>query len=265
MSSVADWLGGLPTLVLFLGMTAIGLAVAMGLSWLWPRVIEDDVRTRTSGSVITIVGVVAGIYAVLIGFVIVNEWQTFDDAQTNVSAESAAIATALFEASTLPEPARTRISRALARYNRSVVCVEIPSLSEDHLPARRTAAALRNVFETTANVSADVQAQPLYSSLAGEIGDIATARRARINDASSPVPELLLVVIFIMSLGLVAAVSVLDTQHKRWHAVLTVGVTVLVALNLALVVALGRPFRGAAAVSDAPFREGLPSALLRCD
>jgi uncharacterized membrane protein len=264
VSDLVGWLNGLPTVVLFLGMTAIGLVVGFGLSRLWPHVIEDDVRSRTSGSVITVIGVVAGIYAVLIGFVIVNEWQNFDDAQTNVSNESAAIATTVFAASTLPDPTREDLRKALVRYVRSVVCVELPALAEDPAPSRATALALRNVFRTVASAPADVQAAPLYGTVVDEIANVATARRARINDASSPVPDLLLIVIFLMSISLVAAVSVLDTQHKRWHLVLTIGVSILVALNLALVVALDRPFEGAATVSDAPYREGFPSASLRC-
>jgi len=56
---MVDWLVGLPTVVLFLGLIAIGLLVAFGLSWLSGRVIEDEVRARTSTSVTTMVGVVA--------------------------------------------------------------------------------------------------------------------------------------------------------------------------------------------------------------
>jgi peptidoglycan/LPS O-acetylase OafA/YrhL len=56
---MVDWLVGLPTVVLFLGLIAIGLLVAFGLSWLSSRVIEDEVRARTSTSVTTMVGVVA--------------------------------------------------------------------------------------------------------------------------------------------------------------------------------------------------------------
>ena len=98
-----------------------------------------------------------------------------------------------------------------------------------------------------------------------EIAQLASARRARINSASSPLPNLLLFVIPVTSLALVAVASVPDTQHRRWHLVLITALTVLVALNLALVVALDQPFDGAAKVSDAPLREGLPPTILRCD
>ena len=64
-------------------------------------------RTRTSTSVITVVGVVAALYAVLVAFVIVNEWQAFNGAQAQVSSESGSLTAAYFDAGTLPEPVRT--------------------------------------------------------------------------------------------------------------------------------------------------------------
>ncbi len=264
MSGLIDWLVRLPTVVLFLGLMAIGLVVAAGLSWLATRTIEDGVRTRTSTSVTTVVGVVAGLYAVLVAFVIVNEWQTFNDAQAQVSSESAALTATYFDAGVLPEPSHSQIQRALVDYDRSVICVELPYLATHHGPAPATRRSLQNVFLVMARASPDVQTLPFYTSAVSSIGQVASARRARINAASSPLPNLLLVVILVTSLALVGVASVLDTQHRRWHLVLTTALTILVALNLALIVTLDRPFDGAATVSDAPLREGIPSALLRC-
>jgi hypothetical protein len=72
---------------------------------------------------------------VLVAFVIVNEWQTFNDAQSTVSAESAALTTASFDAGVLPEPTRTQLQTALIAYDRSVICDEIPYLA-DHQDRR---------------------------------------------------------------------------------------------------------------------------------
>jgi cytochrome bd-type quinol oxidase subunit 2 len=265
VSGFIDWLAGLPSFALFLGLMVVGLLVAAGLSWLSTRAIEDDVRTRTSTSVTTVVGVVAGLYAVRVPFVIVNEWQTFNDAQAKVSDESAALTAAYFDAGVLPEPTATQIQVAIVEYDRSVICDEIPYLADHQGPAPATRAALQRLYETTASAPAAVQASPFYRDAVSQIAAVSTARRGRINAAGSPLPELLLVVILATSLALVAVASVLDTQHRRWHLVLTTALTTLVALNLALVITLNRPFDGAATISDAPLREGVPAALLRCD
>ena len=108
------------------------------------------------------------------------------------------------------------------------------------------------------------QNSTFYAATVKRLGDVAQARRSRINAASSPLPKLLLVVIAVTSLALIAAVSALDTQHRRWHTVITVALTLIVSLNLALVISLNRPFDGAAKVSDEPLREGLAASQLRC-
>lgn len=74
----------------------------------------------------------------------------------------------------------------------------------------------------------------------------------------------MLVVIVATSLVMIAIASVLDTRHRRWHTVLTASVTLVVALNLTLIFALDQPYRGAARVSDAPLRDGIPAAALAC-
>ena len=71
--------------------------------------------------------------------------------------------------------------------------------------------------------------------------------------------------VVVTSFALVGVASALDTQHRRWHLVLTTALTILVALNLALIVTLDRPFDGAATVSDSALREGVPGKYLRCD
>lgn len=264
MSGLVGWLVDLPTVVLFLLLAVVGLAFTIGLSWLIRRFIEDDVRTKSSSSVTTVVGVVAGLYAVLVTFVIVNEWQTYNDAQANVSAEAGALTATSFDGSVLPEPTRTTIRDALVAYDRSVVCGEIPYLADHQEPYPPTREALRKLYVAVASAPPAVREEKFYDNLVGQLAQVARARHDRIGAASSPLPDLLLIVILVTSLALIAVASALDTQHRRWHLVLTTALTILVALNLTLILTLSRPFDGAASISDAPLREGVPIALLRC-
>lgn len=264
MNGLVGWLADLPTGVLFVFLTIVGFGFTIGLSWLIRRFIEDDVRTKSSSSVTTVVGVIAGLYAVLVTFVIVNEWQTFNDAQAHVSAEAAALTAASFDVSVLPEPTRTTIRDALVAYDRSVVCGEIPYLAEHQGPYPSTREALRKLYEAVAAAPPAVRQEKFYDNLVTQVSQIARARHDRINAASSPLPDLLLIVILVTSLALIAVASALDTQHRRWHLVLTSALTILVALNLTLILTLSRPFDGAATISDSPLREGVPSALLSC-
>src|SRR3954451_22345121 len=112
MTAFAD----LPVAAQFALMIAAGLGIAVLLSWIASRTIESDVRSRAGGSVATVLGVVAALYAVLVAIVIVTEWQSFDDVSTRVSGEAAALAATYYSASTLGEPARTDIQQHVLEY-----------------------------------------------------------------------------------------------------------------------------------------------------
>jgi hypothetical protein len=264
LSSVVSWLDDQPLALVLLGLLVVSLCVAIALTHLGERVFEPEARSRTSMSVTTTVGVVAGLYAVLAAFVIVNEWQAFNDAQTTISSESAAVADALANASVLPEPGRSQIEHALYAYDRSVVCDEIPYLGKHEEPSPQTQRALRNVYATVAQYGSPNPSE-FYSNEVDALSNITTARKARINSALSPIPDLLLAALLVTSLALLGAATALDTQHRRWHIAITTALCVIVALNFLLIVTLDRPFDGAATVKDAPLREGIPTALMRCD
>ncbi len=259
-----SWLDDQPLALVLLGLVVVSFGVAIGLTHLGERVFEPEARSRTSTSVTTAVGVVAGLYAVLAAFVIVNEWQAFNDAQATISSESAAVADALSNASVLPEPGRSQMQQALFAYDRSVVCDEIPYLGKHEAPSPRTQQALRNVYATIAQYGSSDRSE-FYSNEVDAVSNITTARKARINSALSPIPDLLLAAVLVSSLALLGAVTALDTQHRRWHIAIMTALCLIVALNFLLIVALDRPFDGAATVTDAPLREGIPVALLRCD
>ncbi|MFN8028002.1 MAG: hypothetical protein U0W40_17045 [Acidimicrobiia bacterium] len=261
MTSIVDWLARQHAFVLFLVILLLILVIAAVFVFVAERVFDEDARGRTSGSVTTAVGVVAAIYAVIVAFVIVNEWAAFADAQTTVSDESAALVAVYSSASVLPEPGRTEIQKAVIAYDRSVVCFELPRLATHDGPAPESVAALHHLYETVAANPAD---SPFYGNVVSSLDDLVTARRERINAAVSPLPNLLLVVIVVISLALLATIAALDTRHRRWHYLITAIVGLIVALNLTLVISLDRPFSGAAKVSDAPYREGVLDSLLNC-
>ena len=265
MSGIVNWMVDLPTFVLFLLLALVGFGFTIGLSWLIRRFIEDDVRTKSSTSVTTVVGVIAGS---LRGARDLRDRQRMADVQRRagprVGRSGRTHRRRRSTSPCSPEPTRTTIRDALVAYDRSVVCDEIPYLADHQGPNASTREALRKLYEAVATAPPAVREEKFYDNLVGQVAQVARARHDRINAASSPFPDLLLIVILVTSLALIAAASALDTQHRRWHLVLTTALTILVALNLTLILTLSRPFDGAATVSDSPLREGVPSALLSC-
>jgi NAD(P)-dependent dehydrogenase (short-subunit alcohol dehydrogenase family) len=144
------------------------------------------------------------------------------------------------------------------------VCDEVPYLVDHDGPSPRATAALREPYATVEAVTPTVKDSMFHMSAVDQLAEVSAARRERISSSSSGLPEELLIVVIATILVLVAVTSVLDTQHRRWHVALMAAVTLLVALNLALVLTLARPYDGAAEVSTAPLTDGVPAAALRC-
>jgi len=261
MTTVVDWLSRQHAALLFLIILAGTTVVALACAWGAERLFDDDSRGRTSGTVTAAVGVVAAVYAVLVAFVIVNEWAAFSAAQAKASDESAALASVYASASVLPPPGSGEIQRAVLAYDRTLVCTEIPRLATHDGPSAASVAALYKLYGTVAAHPSD---SAFYGNVVSGLNDVVSARRGRINSAVAALPDLLLVVITVTSVGLLAVVAALDTKHKRWHYAITGAMAVIIALNLTLVISLDRPFAGAAKVSDSPYREGIPAAVLKC-
>lgn len=255
----------LPAVIQLVLMLAIGLAVALLFSWFASRVLESDVRSRTGATVATVLGVVAALYAVLVAFVILNEWQTFDEVQGHVSDEAASLAGIYYSASTLPQPAQGEIQTQVLRYARSVLCDELPRLRDVGRSSLRTRDEMERLFTEISETHASDPHSPFHDVMADQAAQLAGDRRDRIDSVGNAVPGLLITVIVASSIVLVAVASCLDTQHRRWHYVLTGAVTVVVALNLTVIFALDQPYRGAASVSDGPLRDGIPAKYLACD
>lgn len=263
MREVVAWLSDLPILVLLAGLAVVCFGLAVGLTFVADRVFEPEARSRTSGSMTTVIGVIAALYAVMVTFVIVNEWQAFNDAQSHVSDESAALVSTYATANLLEPPARTDVQLSIVRFDRSLLCDELPQLRDRQQPSLRTRTALADLYATVARHRSGDESR-LFDSELSSLSDASKARRAMVNSASSPIPDLLLATVVLTSIVLIATVSALDTKHRRWHLAITTALSVIVALNLLLVVMFARPFDGAAKISDAPLREGVPAALLRC-
>jgi hypothetical protein len=254
----------LPAVLQLIVMLTVGLGVALLFSWTASRVLESDVRSRTGATVATVLGVVAALYAVLVAFVILDEWQTFDEVSGHVSDEAATLAAIYYSARTLPQPARDEIQTQVLRYGRSVLCDELPRLRERGRSSLRTRDAMEQLFHEIAVTHDRDPHSPFHDVMADQAAQLAGYRRDRIDSVGHAVPGLLITVIVASSVVLVAVASCLDTQHRRWHLVLTGAVTVVVALNLTVIFALNQPYRGAATVSDAPLRDGIPAKVLVC-
>lgn len=266
MAVLTDHLAQLPIVLTFVLIISAWVLFAFVIIWLGNRFVPAHVREVNGAGVRNILAVCASFYGFLVGFVVVQEWGNVSDAQSNVSEVASDLAVATYAAGSLPPSVAVDLTSGILRFGRAVTCREIPSLAKATQQDRRTSGALSDLFEVFAHVRpASVESQPAFGQAFGSVGSAAGARRQVINAASERVPFILMIAIVLAGAVLLVAVSLQDVRHGRGHLMAVLAVALFIGLGQSLVVSLSRPFAGAAGVSAAPLRDGVPAQFQRCE
>ena len=203
--------------------------------------------------------VTATIYAILIAFVIVDEYTQVGDTQAQVSSKAASLAVVYENSRAFPSPTAAEMRKASTRLRpgsrRPRASRSSRSTGE---PDRSTDRQLEEMFRA---VQANRTDRPRPSGRpttrrSRALDEIVATRAKLIDSARADDPErrcsLLLVVI---GLVVMAVATLLDTQHRGSHLFILSALALVIWLTLALVVSLDYPFSGLIRVTDTPIRE----------
>lgn len=195
------------------------------------------------------------LFAFLTAFVIATEWTQHRDAERNVVLEAGA-ALRFGLASQWPGVDGTAPTRALVDYLDVVAEREWPALVDgrgDELAETRLEAFERSV--RVAAAGAPALPGPVLTELLQAADSLATGRAERVQMARRELPPALFVLTFISGVVLNLDAIALTLQHETLLAIVIGGLVLVIALDMALVVAIGAPFRGSLRVDPQPIRD----------
>lgn len=191
-------------------------------------------------------------FAILAALTLANEAAYFSTAQQIVSNEAADSAR-LAWAATMPGVRREQIQDALAGYLRATRKYEWHGASAANGNDPATSHAIGRLEEVVrAQASLSELGTPSSSELLGAVDALASDRRARLAAASREPPGLYVITLAISGAALIANAAALTIRTRRRVALLIGGLTVVIGLSLALLFALGTPWRGPIVVSGHP-------------
>jgi Protein of unknown function (DUF4239) len=215
---------------------------------------------RSESSSQTVAGVVAMVmtmFAVLVAFVIVNLFNSYEGASNNVANEAASLADLVRDARHFPAPVRQRIERAVANYVVEVRQREFHTLSMGQEDARAQQ-LLGNIFEAVQTFSPrNAAQQAFYSDMIQQLHSIADERENRLDAAEAGIPKPLLYLMILLAVLTLAAALFIDTHHDGLDVAVVVTLAIAVSAGMLTAVILQHPFSGSIAVSSDPF--GNPS------
>lgn len=244
LAGLSSW-GSLALFACFLAWFGLWTVIAaLTAEWLFVDADQGEL-SAASAEMLPALGV---LFSFLTGFVISSQWNRSRSAE-GVAGSEADAAVRLALASQTRGIDGVRIRRRLATYLRTVVDDEWETLvhhsGRAHLGAPVAAGAL-DVLEL--DVRSEATAEEVRTAVSDDLlraaENLAVARRNRLNLSGHGLPAPLFILVFVAGVVLTLDAVFLASGRDGLAMVVVAGLVVLIALDLALIVAISDPFRG---------------------
>lgn len=205
----------------------------------------------------TIAVIASANYGFFLGFVVIVLWQSFNHAESLVSAEANHLMSIVHHKSALAPPQQNELDERIGKYVNLVVSQEWPLMRVGHSSPEAESAAvdlLKSLLTVTPKTDGE---KAFYASLVKSADLFLEKRHERIDAIESVLTEplrfFLVLGIFIITFLL----SLLSERDKGVHVVCVSLVIMVIAFNVSIAFNLDYPFSGEMSVSSAPFRMGV--------
>lgn len=203
------------------------------------------------------------LFAVLLVFTIVSEFNHVDDAEGTAQREATALAQIVRDAGPFPGAVRASIRTAVGAYATTVVHREWPSLGRSGQPSSTAATQLNAIERTIQSYQPrGATAAAFYTQEVDQLEVLVGARRDRLQAAIHEIPNELLWLIFA---GGIVFIATMLTFSAAKDSLLMAHIGLLAALTgggLLIVVMFNYPFSGSVAISNAAFHQGVLQGLV---
>lgn len=248
-------INSVPTGPLLIVGTLVAVVAAIGATLLvrkrWPG-LADGAHNDVANSMITVAGT---LYAIILGFVVVNAYTSQATTTDAVRNEATQLAQLYRDTRGMPRLAEP-VAIAMHDYIHAVVEQEWPAMRNGIEPDASSApltamfAAFQAYEPTTAAETA------FYSEAIRKLNEVVGSRRLRLSSAAEEMPAGLTWLFIGGAFLLVGLALFFGVAKRRVHVLLIAGLAALLAYSVLLSLALDYPFSGDLSVSSDPFRSG---------
>ena len=232
---------------------AAALAVAghVAIRRRFPRV-DFRVHNEVAGIVL---GVVGGLFAVTLAFIIAIVWQEFDGTQQRVAIEGGAASDLWHTARGLPAPLGPEVRANMIAYADLMVNDEWPEMRQGRSSARAEALLTRTFEDVARFRPGDAGASNAQQASLQYLGVLHDARHHRIQDNNSGVSPFEWTILTIGAVVIVVLCYLTGLPNFRTQLFMTGAVAGMIAAMFVLIYELDYPFRGDLAISPSSFEE----------
>ena len=236
--------------MLFVAVSVGGLVLVQRLVPIERRQEHNDV----AGFIYAVLGVA---YAVLLGLMVVADWQDWQQAQDSATQEANDLAAVFWLAHGLPQPEGRHIQELARSYARVEVRKEWP-LMERGKSSPKAYELLDEMRASAEAIHPANEAQVvLYDNLIQRLQELGAARRARLLEAEQGLPAILWAVLLVGGVITVGFTYLFGLRSTVVHVLMVAALALVIGLVLFTVAALDYPFKGDVRISPEAFKQVL--------
>jgi hypothetical protein len=231
---------------------AVSMFVVALLNRLWPISSRKLVNDVTGWQL----GILGTTYGVILGFMLFTVWNDFREAEVNTNLEASSLLTVSRIGSGLPSPDREAIHGLGLKYAEAAIHEDWPAMQ-----AQRDSSASELVTGDMWKVLAEMKSESAGSRsadhLANALKDLSERRNLREEEFRNRLPAILWLLLVAGAGATVGSACLLGNDNKWLHYCQVMALTFVVAVTLAAIADLARPFEGAVSVSPVAFERAL--------
>jgi len=244
------WESGFLVIFLWCGISLLGLAV-------FHRYVDVHTRHKDTETVGLTYAIVAVVYAVLIGFIVVDVFETFSKSDEVATEEANHLSNIMLDSAGLPAQLGASVRADLDSYIDIVVKSEWPSQQAgklDEAVFEPGWTVLGHLSEQLAVFEPATMGQNVNKAeMLQAVDELIKSRRGRILAAGNHLPVVVWEILLLAGAVSVAYTYLFGAHSFRIHLAITGLISAMIALVFVLIIALDYPFRGDLSVDDEAF------------
>jgi hypothetical protein len=242
---MADWLLNLSLSWMALIIFSATFIIAGGVYFLVIRLAATEWARAFKGVSPGMLPPLGILFALLVGFIAVEVWNSFDKAKTAVATEASALRAMVLLAGTLPPEEKMRVYALIKQHIEEAVNKEWPAMAQQRMTLSTLPTALiEELHHTLAMHPADDNQRTAQAEMVRALHTSLDARRQRIVISESSVGTVKWVGILLQGLCTLVAIAMVHSDNRRACAIALMLFATGIALSVLLIAAYSRPFTG---------------------
>jgi hypothetical protein len=201
-----------------------------------------------------ILGAVSAVYAVLIAFIVVTVWQSYDKSNSNVEMEANYMADIYRDAEAFSPDFKQKVDVLLREYRKAIVCDEWKTMAKGQM-SPKAEETIRQIWTLyTTYQPRNPTEQSFFDESVQKLNSFRELRRQRLMDSRAGIAPLLWFVLIGGALATISFTFLFGAENIKAQIIMVVILSVLISLILFTIMELDYPFTGSASISSAPFK-----------